>query len=132
MWSSLWPLWKQELFWIKSERYICLYDVHMETSPLPVKGCTFWPMLGAYGLGQWGFFSVPVQLWHGASVYNGHLRVSVTLIPIAERLAVALSRPVFTTWICRGLDSNTQPSAYGAKALTHCATVAMEHYIVHV
>ena len=23
---------------------------------------------------QWGFFSVPHLLWHGASVYNGHLR----------------------------------------------------------
>ena len=26
----------------------------------------------------WGFFSVPHLLWHRASVYNGHLRVSVT------------------------------------------------------
>ena len=28
---------------------------------------------------QWGFFSVPHLLWHGASVYNGHLRRPVTL-----------------------------------------------------
>ena len=34
---------------------------------------------------QWGFFSV---LWHGASVYNGHLWGLVTITPIAERLAV--------------------------------------------
>ena len=27
---------------------------------------------------QWGFFSVPYLLWHGASVYNGRLRVPVT------------------------------------------------------
>ena len=42
---------------------------------------------------QWGFFSVPNLLWHGASVYNGHLRVPVTLTPIAERLPVELSLP---------------------------------------
>ena len=46
---------------------------------------------------QWGFFSVSHLLWHGSSVYNGHLRGPVTLTPIAERLAVELSRPVFTT-----------------------------------
>ena len=32
----------------------------------------------------------------GASVYNGHLRGPETLIPIAERLVVELSLPVFT------------------------------------
>ena len=37
---------------------------------------------------QWGFFSVSHLLWHGASVYNGHLQVPLTLITIAERLAV--------------------------------------------
>ena len=46
---------------------------------------------------QWGFISVPHLLWHGASVYNGHLRGPMTLTPIAERLAVELSLPVFTT-----------------------------------
>ena len=46
---------------------------------------------------QWGFFSVPYLLWHGESVYYGHLRGPVTLKPIAERLAVELSLPVFTT-----------------------------------
>ena len=38
-------------------------------------------------------------------------RGPVTLAPIAERLAVELSLPVVTTYrVCRGLDSNTQPS----------------------
>ena len=46
---------------------------------------------------QWGFFSVPHVMWHGASVYYGHLRGHVTLTPVAERLAVELSLPVFTT-----------------------------------
>ena len=70
----------------------------METSPLPVKGCKFWP------------------------VYNGHLWGPVTLTSIAERLAVELSI-LFTTYYCRGWDSNTQPS--GANALTHFATAAV-------
>ena len=42
----------------------------------------------------------------------------------AERLAVELSLPVLASWVCRGWDSNTQPSAFGANALTHCATAA--------
>ena len=46
---------------------------------------------------QWGFFSVPHLLWHGTSVYNGHLGGPVTLTPIAKRLVVELSLPVFTT-----------------------------------
>ena len=64
---------------------------------------------------QWGFFTVPHLLWH---VYNGHFRGPVTLTPNAERLAVELSLPVFTSWVCRGWDSNTQPSACEANALT--------------
>ena len=73
---------------------------------------------------QWGFFSVPHLLWQGASVHNGHLRGPVTLTPIADCLAVELSLPVYTrtTEVCRGWDSNTQPSAFGAIALTHCAS----------
>ena len=46
---------------------------------------------------QWGFFSVPHLLWHGASVYNGHLRGPVTLTPKADRLASEVSLSVFTT-----------------------------------
>ena len=46
---------------------------------------------------QWGFFNVPPLIWHGASVYNSHLRGPVTLSPITERLAVELSYLV-----CRG------------------------------
>ena len=43
----------------------------------------------------------------------------MTLAPIAERLAVELSLPVFTTYVCRDWDSNTQLSACGTNALTH-------------
>ena len=76
---------------------------------------------------QWGFFSVPHLLWHGASVYNYHLQVPVTLTHIAERSAVELSQPVFTILVCRGWDSNTQLSACGANALIHCATAEVKH-----
>ena len=34
---------------------------------------------------QWGFFRVPHLLWHGASVYTGHLQGPLTLVPITER-----------------------------------------------
>ena len=37
--------------------------------------------------------ALPHLLWHGASVYNGHLRGSVALTPDAERLAEELSLP---------------------------------------
>ena len=77
---------------------------------------------------QWGFFSVPHILWQGASVYNGHLRGPMTLTPIAENLTVELSPSDFTTKVCRGWESNTQPSACGVNALTNRATAAAEKY----
>ena len=61
---------------------------------------------------------------HGTSAHKSHLRGPVTLAPIAERLAVELSLPVFTTKVCGGWDSNTQPSANEANAFTHFATAA--------
>ena len=73
---------------------------------------------------QWGFFSVSHLLWHGASVYNDYLQGPVTLTPVAERSALELSLSVFMTKVCRGWDSNTQPSTCGTNALTHCATAA--------
>ena len=78
---------------------------------------------------QWGFFSLPHPLWHGASVYNGHFRGPVTLTPIAERIAVELSLPVLTNKVCRGWDSNIHSSACGVNALPHCATAAVNHII---
>ena len=44
---------------------------------------------------QWRFCSVPHLLWHGASVYNGHLEGPVTFTLVAERLAVELSLTFF-------------------------------------
>ena len=75
---------------------------------------------------QCGFLSMPYLLWHGAYIYNGHLRGPVTLTPIAKRLAVELSLPVFTTKVYHGLDSNTQPSTCRDNPLTHCATATVD------
>ena len=61
--------------------------------------------LALMAIEQWGFFNVPHLLRHGSTVYNGHLRGPVTLTPVAERLAVELSIPVFTTWVCRDRGS---------------------------
>ena len=41
---------------------------------------------------------MPYVLLHWPTVYNGHLREPVTLTPVAERLAVELSLPAFTTF----------------------------------
>ena len=63
---------------------------------------------------QWGFFNVSHLLWHGASVYNGHLREPVTLTPIAERLAVECtwSLPVFyDLGLSAGIRTPTFPLA---------------------
>ena len=56
---------------------------------------------------QWGFFTVPHLRWHRTSVYDNHLRGSMTLTPIAERLELELSVPLVTNQACRGWDSNT-------------------------
>ena len=74
----------------------------------------------------------------------------MTLIPFAERLAVELTlllttyvcrgwdsntQPsvcwanadtTLTTYVCRGWDSNAQPSVCWTNALTHCATAAVQ------
>ena len=61
---------------------------------------------------QWGFFSVPHLLWHGTTVYKGHLRGPVTLTPIAERLAVELSLPVLRLRsIAAGIRTPNSPLA---------------------
>ena len=54
-------------------------------------------------------------------VYEGPL----TQTSVAERLAMERSLPVFSIYVCRSLDSNIQPSACEANALTDCATSAV-------
>ena len=91
------------------------------------RAANFYLFSALMAIEQWRFFSVPHLLWHGASVYNGHIR-EPWHSPIAERLAVELSLLVFTTYVCRGWDSKTQPFACGANALTRCATAAMKQW----
>ena len=64
------------------------FFTHKETSPLPEKGYKFWRMLGTNDHFSVRFFNLSLLLWHGASIYNGHLRGPVTLTPNAEFLAV--------------------------------------------
>ena len=94
-------------------------SIYIETPPLPLKSFTCWRVLGTHG--HWAVmnFIVPHQLWHGASVYNGHLRGLLTLTLIAEQFSMDLSLPVFMTIFRRGWDSNTQPSACEANSLTN-------------
>ena len=102
-----------------------------ETSPVPVpvKGCQFFFYICSerMPIEQWGFFNVPHLLWHGASLNDGHQRGDVILTPVAERLAVELSLPVFTTLVFCGWDSNTQSSAWKANALAHCTTAVVKN-----
>ena len=77
---------------------------------------------------QWGFFNVPHLLWHGPTLYNGYLRGPVTLTPIAERLAVELSLPVFTTQVCRDRGSNPDLS-HARRTLYLHATAAVITFI---
>ena len=74
---------------------------------------------------QWGFFSMPHLLWHGALVYNCYFRGPATLTSVAEGLAVELLLPMSTPWVCRGWDSSTKSSACEANARTDCSTAAV-------
>ena len=78
---------------------------------------------------QWRLFRMPHLLWHGTSVYNGHLQVPMTFTQNAESLVVELLLSVFTTffWSCR--DSNTQPSVCGVCALTIAPPPKLMKYI---
>ena len=82
---------------------------------------------------RWGFFSVQNLLWHGGSIYNGHLRGAGTLTPIAERKAVELSQPVFydlglsrlefehPTFRLQGQRSYPLPNVKYCASLRNCA-----------
>ena len=58
----------------------------------------------------------------------------MALTPFAERSGVELSLPVFMIYVCRGWDSNTQPSAGGANAQNHSAgtALAIVSYLTHL
>ena len=77
--------------------------------------------------------------WHVASVYRGHLWGPMTLTPVAERLAVELSLPVFTqlgfehpTFHLRGERSNWLRHRRGlyfdAPCHSRCGTLKNPHW----
>ena len=109
--------------------YVCLIGVwrptrefftHMESSPLPVKDCKFWPMLGTYD--HCGILSTYCK------------EGNPFIIVISEEPWYSNLLP--TVWQCSchylclrlrsvaGWDSNTQLSAFVANALRNCATAA--------
>ena len=49
----------------------------------------------------------------------------MALTPFGERLSLEITLPVLTTLVGPGQDSDTQPSAREANALTDCATAAI-------
>ena len=54
-----------------SNLFVCLgffipledFFTHLETSPLPVKGCRFWQICALIAVEQWEIFSMPHLLW---------------------------------------------------------------------
>ena len=113
---------------IKRQLFVCLFFfVSLENLSLiwrrhhyHWRGANFELCLALMAIEQWGFFNVPHPLWHGASLYNGHLRGPVKHT-YCQALAVQLSLPAFTQ-VCRGWDSTSHPSAFKANALTDCTT----------
>ena len=55
---------------------------------------------------QWGFLNVPHLLWHGPTLYDGHILRPLTLTAFAEIVAVGLSLPELKTWACPDRGSN--------------------------
>ena len=61
------------------------FFTHMETSPLPVKGCKFWPLLGIDGFEQWGSLTchthwdtgLPFKIMVIQDPWHSHLMPSV-------------------------------------------------------
>ena len=92
------------------------FFTHMETPPLPVKGCKF------------NLFSAHL-LWNGASVYNGHLRGLVTYCRAFGSWAVTVC--FYDLGLSRlGFEHST--SACRAISLTHCATTAVKNNTIIV
>ena len=82
-------------------------------------------------IGLWRFFSVPHLLWHGVSIYNGHLAPRTR--DTHNFCRVFASGAVTTCFYDFDLlrwDSNTQPSACGANALTDCATAVVNCFAI--
>ena len=66
---------------------------HFETSSVLTEGYKFWPIPNTHGNWAVRVLNVPYLLWHGPTLYNGHLQGPMTLTPVAEHLAVELFPP---------------------------------------
>ena len=119
--------------------YFCVFDcglrptreffTHMETLPLLVKGCKFWPMLATHSHWAVRYISVQHLLWYVLSVYNGHLRGPMTLSPLTERLAVELSLPILNNDIGLsrpGIEPRFPACKANALPLSHCGGYTLE------
>ena len=84
------------LFWDFSS-HSRIFHSYMEKSPLSVKDWKFWPMFGTHGHWAVRVLKRATPTVTRESVYNGHLRGSVTFTSIAKKLAVELPLPVLTT-----------------------------------
>ena len=56
------------VWWFLSTREC---STHVKMSPLPLKGCKFWPMLGTYDHWAVRVLWRATLLWHGKSLYIG-------------------------------------------------------------
>ena len=109
--------------------FVCLFGVYrptrkfftqMDTSHRRWCAANFDLCSALMAIEQWGFFNVPHLLRHGPALYNGHLRGPVTLTPVAERFAVELSLPVFTTCLSRqGIETRSPACEANALPLRH-------------
>ena len=109
------------------------FIIHMKAVPIPVKGCKLINLyMALMVIEQWDFNRVPHLLWHGATVYNSNLLQPVTIIPVGERSAVELSLRVFSTYVCRVWDSNTQPSTCGTTAALLFETRELKNWIIYL
>ena len=107
--------------------FVCVFLVPLKNFSLmwrchriQCEGCKFWPIgiLGTYDhlachtycdTGHPFIMVILEDTWHTHS---------------AKHFPRELSLPALMKWVFLGWDSNTQPSACGVDALTHCATSA--------
>ena len=61
----------------------------------------------------------PVTHAHAHTHTHTHAHKHTHTHTFVERLEVVLSLPISTTYVCRGWNVNTQPSACGANPLRH-------------
>ena len=105
------------------------FFTHIETSPLSVKGCKFWPILSPSG--HW---KVRVSLACHSYCNTGRPFIMVfsndsCYSHIECLVGDQLSLPVSKTYVCSGLDLNKQLFAFAAKTRINCPTMATFQFL---